>query len=178
MRLILALGLVCAFDAGCNDSTPAPPAGNDMAVAAVVPTNFDSINSEVFQFSCTFSTCHTKSNARNAGNLNLQNDPMTGPVAIAQLVGQLSDNLRAKSEGKLRVKPCDADNSFLITKLTLSGDTPNDATHYGARMPASSNMPLDPAVIQAIKDWINRGALQNEPATVSGSACALADGGT
>lgn len=148
-----------------------------MSAATVVPTNFDSINSEVFQFSCSFSTCHTKSNARDAGNLNLQNDPATGPVAIAQLVGQLSDNPRAKSEGKLRVKPCDADNSFLITKLTLSGDTPNDATHYGARMPDSSP-PLDAAVIQAIKDWINRGALANEPATVSGSTCTLADGGT
>jgi hypothetical protein len=39
-------------------------------------------------------------------------------------------------------------------------------------MPAS-NPPLDPAVIKAIRDWINRGALRSEPAGVTGSTCTL-----
>jgi len=43
-------------------------------------------------------------------------------------------------------------------------------------MPEDSD-PLDAAVIQGIKDWINRGALKDEPAGVTGSTCTLKDGG-
>ena len=79
--------------------------------------------------------------------------------------------MKAAGEGKLRVQPCDSADSFLIIKLTMP--TNQDlTTGYGAYMP-STNPHLDPAVIQAIADWIDRGALRNEPATVTGKTCML-----
>ncbi|HWE27690.1 MAG TPA: hypothetical protein VHB97_06785, partial [Polyangia bacterium] len=81
--------------------------------------------------------------------------------------------------GLLRVKPCDATHSFLTTKLTLPIDS-DPAQGFGGSMPSGSAA-LPANQIQAIEDWINRGALFDEPATVSGSTCTIvggADGGT
>jgi hypothetical protein len=165
----------CGDSAGTNDGGAS---GQDMAATVSAPTNFASVN-DVLQFSCTFSSCHTSGNAKNAGNLNLQNDPVSkAVVSWDNLVNQTPDNPRAKNEGQVRVKPCDADASFLIYKLTKANTTDeSDATHYGKRMPEDSD-PLDAVVIQGIKDWINRGALKDEPAAVTGSTCTLKDGGT
>ncbi|HEX9104334.1 MAG TPA: hypothetical protein VF997_19120, partial [Polyangia bacterium] len=144
------------------DTTSNSPA--DMT-ATVVPHNFDQINTMILQPSCAaFSVCHNAKVA-SQGNLDLKADP------YAALVGVLSDNAKAKSEGKLRVKPCDSANSFLIIKLKLP--TNQDLkTGYGAWMPAT-NPHLDPAIIQAIADWIDRGALRSEPATVTGKTCTI-----
>jgi hypothetical protein len=134
--------------------------------AVVVPHNFDQINSEIIQPSCAkFSVCHSTAGASQAGHLDLSVDP------YAALVGVLSDNAKAKGQGLLRVKPCDSANSFIIIKLKLAVNEDTN-TGYGHYMP-DTNPHLDPAVIQAIADWIDRGALRNEPATVTGKSCTL-----
>jgi hypothetical protein len=168
----LALALIGCGDNNDPGNQPDMSAASDMATP--IPTNFDSIYSQVLGPSCgAFSVCHTVSNKRDAANLALNKAPGNDPYA--QLVGVAADNARAKGEGLLRVKPCDADHSFLVMKLELARDF-DDKTDYGYRMPAS-NPPLDPAVIKAIRDWINRGALRDEPAGVKGSQCELPDGG-
>ena len=48
-------------------------------------------------------------------------------------------------------------------------------TDYGHYMP-DTNPHLPMEQIQAIKDWIDRGALKSEPATVSGNKCTLTAG--
>jgi hypothetical protein len=174
LALSLALSLV-----GCGGSSGDKNDGGTAAdlAAAVVPTNFATINSEILQPSCTFSTCHSPTGARTSDKLNLQNDTSgAGVTAYAALVGQSAINAKAAAQSLMLVKPCDAANSFLITKLKLAGDT-DPLTDYGARMPSGSPA-LPAADIQAIADWINRGALQDEPASVSGSTCTItADGG-
>ncbi len=135
--------------------------------AVNVPHNFDQINSEILQPSCAnFSVCHTPSYASQAGHLDLKTDP------YAALVGVAADNMKAKGEGKLRVKPCDGANSFVILKLTMPQNQ-DPTTGYGNYMP-SGNPHLPPEQIKAIQDWIDRGANKNEPATVTGNTCMAA----
>jgi hypothetical protein len=158
--LVLALPLVVL---GCGDTTTG---GEDMAANVVIPHNFDQINKEILQPSCAgFSVCHSTAGQKDAGKLNLEVDPYNA------LVGAMSDNAKAKGEGLLRVKPCDAAKSFLHVKLVLPNNT-DPKTDYGNYMP-DTNPHLPAEQIKAIDDWINRGALLNEPATVTGSACTL-----
>jgi hypothetical protein len=174
MQKIALLTLTLVFMGCGGDDSTTPDASKDMAAPVQIPTNFDSIYTEVLGPSCgAFSVCHTPANASRAGNLALNNQSGNDPYLA--LVGQDSDNARAKREGLPRVKPCDADNSFLVKKLELARDF-DSKTDYGYRMPAD-NPPLNPAVIKAIRDWINRGALRDEAATVSGSTCPGDDGG-
>ncbi|HEX8950999.1 MAG TPA: hypothetical protein VF945_04100 [Polyangia bacterium] len=143
--------------------------------AVTVPHNYDQIYAQVLGPGCsTFSVCHSaEASPTSVNNLNLAmkkpdgtpNDP------YAALVGVPAVNPIAMGEGRLRVKPCDSANSFLIIKLKLP--TNQDLkTGYGAWMPAT-NPHLDPAIIQAIADWIDRGALRSEPATVTGKTCTI-----
>ena len=163
--LCLAFAVVAA---GCGDNN----APADMSVA--VPHNFDQINSQVLQVSCAnFSPCHSPTGASAANHLNLAmmnqdgtpNDPYKALVDVAAV------NMKAASEGKLRVKPCDSQDSFVIIKLNLQQNQ-DLTTGYGHYMP-DTNPHLDPAVIQGIADWIDRGALRDEPATVTGKTCML-----
>ena len=165
------MAFVVVAPAGCDDTTSNTPA--DMSAVAV-PHNFDQVNSMVLQTGCAaFSVCHSADGAHNANDLNLssKNQDGTANDPYAALVGVAAVNPVAAGEGKLRVKPCDSANSFLIIKLKLPmNEDPN--TGYGHYMP-DTNPHLDPAVIQAIADWIDRGALRNEPATVTGKSCTL-----
>lgn len=168
--LCLAFGIVAA--AGCGDTTSNTPA--DMS-AVSVPHNFDQIYSQVMQTGCAaFSVCHSaEASPTSVNDLNLAMKKSDGTAndPYAQLVGVPAVNAKAMGEGKLRVKPCDSANSFLIIKLKLPTNE-DPMTGYGAYMP-DTNPHLDPAVIQAIADWIDRGALRNEPATVTGNKCTI-----
>jgi len=151
------------FVAGCGDTTTNTPV--DMTAVAV-PHNFDQINTQILQTGCAnFSVCHSPEGARDANMLDLKTDPYKA------LVGVLADNAKAMGEGKLRVKPCDSANSFVIIKLKLPMNE-DPTTGYGHYMP-DTNPHLPSEQIQAIADWIDRGALQNEPATVTGKTCTI-----
>jgi putative endonuclease len=121
--------------------------GNDVPK----PVGFTQINQQVLQVSCAkFTSCHSNSGARTAGNLNMMND------AYAALVGVPADNLKAMSEGKLRVDPGNLDNSFLWTKLNLT--MPSDRkTDYGNPMPDKSERLPQPQ-LDGIREWILAGA--------------------
>ncbi|HEX6837731.1 MAG TPA: hypothetical protein VF334_14215 [Polyangia bacterium] len=156
---------------GCGDTTSNTTA--DMSAVAV-PHNFDQINSMVLQTSCAaFSVCHSADGAHDANMLNLasKNQDGTPNDPYAALVGVAAVNMKAAGEGKLRVKPCDSANSFLIIKLKLAVNE-DLQTGYGHYMP-DTNPHLDAAVIQSIADWIDRGALRNEAPTVTGKTCTL-----
>ena len=151
------------FAFGCDDTTTNTQM--DMS-AVVIPHNFDQINTQILGPSCAaFSVCHSPEGARDANMLDLKTDPYTA------LVGVLSENVKAKGEGTLRVKPCDSAHSFLVFKLTLQQNQDKD-TGYGDYMP-DTNPHLPSAQIQAIADWVDRGALKTESATVTGKTCLL-----
>ena len=129
-----------------------------------MPHNFDQINTEILGPSCAaFSVCHSVDGARDANMLDLKTDPYTA------LVGVLADNAKAKGEGQLRVKPCDSAHSLMLFKLKLATNE-DPMTGYGHYMP-DTNPHLPSEQIQAISDWIDRGALKSESATVTGKTC-------
>jgi hypothetical protein len=148
----------------------------DMTVSTVVPTNFASINADILQPTCSnFTVCHSPEGKLTANALDLKDDTGTatpGLKAYMALINQLSVNKKAKALGLMRVKPCDATNSFLQMKLQMTVDTDIDSD-FGHHMPSVAGEFLSASQIQAVKDWINRGALKDEPASVSGSSCQL-----
>lgn len=167
-----ALALLLAAGCGTSSNDADMGTGGDLSISMAVPTNFDTINSEILQPTCTFSVCHSAMGAASANNLDFTTNMATGSDAYNSLVNQPAQNKKAMAMGILRVKPCDADNSFLVTKIELKTD-PDKDTDIGHHMPDVESEFLSPAQIQAIKDWINRGALEHEPVTVSGSTCTL-----
>jgi hypothetical protein len=139
----------------------------DMSI--VTPHNFDQINTYVLQPLCAnFSVCHSKQGARDAGHLDLSQ------MAYENLVNVLSDNKMAGAEGLLRVKICDPDHSFLYKKLTLPETQRDSKVGYGASMP-KDNPHLPAEQLQAIRDWISRGAKRFEPDDVTGTTCETDD---
>jgi hypothetical protein len=142
-----------------------------MDLSVAVPRNFDQINQIVLQPLCAnFSTCHSREGQRDSGNLNLKDDP------YGALVGVLSANKMAAAEKMLRVKPCDVQNSFLILKMEIPESMQDSEVGYGASMP-KKNPHIDPLQLQAIKDWVARGAHRNEPEMISGDECRTDDAG-
>lgn len=166
MRISL-LACFVIFAAGCGSSTPNDMGAGDMQIITLVPTNFATINSDIIQPTCAkFSVCHSADGKTTANNLDLSTDPWK------ELVNQPAQNNKAMAMGLMRVKPCDATNSFLAQKVAMTMDLDKDKD-FGHHMPDVAGEFLTAAQIQAIKDWINRGALKDEPAGVTGSTCQL-----
>ena len=173
----LLLALAVAVVPACDDTGSGVP--EDMSTA--VPHNFDQINTLILQPLCAnFSVCHSPDGQKDAGHLNLLANMPAGNDPYEQLFLKLSDNDVAKAEGKYRVKPCDPDNSFLWIKLNLPLSQDKNADlkgTYGASMPRD-NPHLPPEQLQAIRDWISRGAHRNEAADVTGDTCTVEDAST
>jgi hypothetical protein len=142
MRLGLALTFAwtCVAATGCGAGAP--------------PTTFQAINNNVFKNSCAnFSVCHSKQGARDAGNLDLSQDPYTALFNVD------CDNAQAKAEGKKRVLPGDPFNSFMMIKLTLPESSTDDGG-YQESMPLG-NPHLPAFDLAGIRAWILAGALNN-----------------
>ena len=92
------------------------------------------VQSEVFNKSCAFSTCHA--GASPSGDMNLV-DP-----SLANIVGVPS----SQQPDLNRIEPGDPDRSYLYLKLTQ--DTPA----VGDRMP--NTVPLDDERIELVRAWI------------------------
>lgn len=130
--------------------------------AVMVARDYAEIDAMVFKTSCNFSVCHT-AGPRAQGGLDLVTD------SYAALFNVAAQNPKANGEQRVLVKPCDPENSFLLTKLKLPADG-DPKLGYGARMP--QNSPALPAEqLLAIADWIARGAHRQEPPGTSGSIC-------
>lgn len=97
-----------------------------------------SVQSEVFNASCAFSTCHA---APGASGLVLDE----GASWAALVTVESADN-----PGAILVIPGDANGSYLMQKLR------GDAGIVGDVMPTAG--PLDDARIQQVADWIDAGA--------------------
>jgi hypothetical protein len=129
----LSVSLACALAAavaGCPD--PVAP-------------RLSAIEARVFAPSCTFSSCHSADG--HAGDLVLE-----AGKARAQLVGHAAAQEAAAREGLLRVVAGQPEQSFLLVKLRAG--TPE---RYGRHMPDTGGQ-LDADVLDAIAEWIRRGA--------------------
>ena len=98
---------------------------------------------QVFQQSCALASCHSAFSRQ--GELVLDSED----ISFVSLVNRAASHPDAVSQGLLRVKPGDPENSFLIRKLGSPG--PGDA------MPQSGGQLSEP-IIKMIEDWIRRGA--------------------
>ncbi len=104
-----------------------------------VESTFSSIQANVFNKSCAVSGCHD-SGSKQAGL------ELTSGKAYSNLVNVPS----TEKPNILRVKPNDATNSYLVLKLEgASGIS-------GSKMPIGGSLSQDK--IDAIKEWINKGA--------------------
>jgi hypothetical protein len=108
-------------------------------------STFERIQTEVFDVSCTSSSCH--SSVGQAGDLVLE-----AGSSWTSLMNHAPSNHSASGHGLMRILPGDPNNSFLLMKLT-----DNLAAGEGAPMPYNT-APLDAATVEIIRDWIAAGA--------------------
>jgi hypothetical protein len=114
-------------------------AGISAAAGTPFPPTLDDIQANVFTPSCALSFCHGEG---LAGNLDLRPG-----ASYSQLVNVPS----AEVPSALRVEPYNAEDSYLICKL--------EACQWmvGQQMPLIGDL-LDQAVIDVIREWIDKGA--------------------
>lgn len=129
LALVLIIGGCESMIQGPQDEvTPDPPVNNSQI-------SFSQIQDELFTKSCALSGCHGGAIAPDlrAGN------------SYAQLVSVAS----SAQPSMFRIKPGDSDNSYLIKKLNGDGTS---------RMPPPPRPAIDPALIDSVRAWIDRGA--------------------
>ena len=133
----------CALLASCGSGSGYSGGGGGGGGGGGTPTaTFSSIQANVFAPTC--STCHSGASAPHGLRLDAAN-------SYALLVGVPS----GEQPSILRVKPNDPNNSYLVQKIQGSAAS-------GERMPAG--LPALPqATIDAIRQWITDGALNDTP---------------
>ena len=128
------------------------------SVAPMTPTfsvasTLPQIQATIFTPTCLDMSCHNATDAAGIGMV------LESGASYANLVGVIPTNDAARQAGMKRVDPGNPENSFLITKLTLSKVFD---LQYESRMP-SGKPPLTTDQIDTIRAWILRGALPDEP---------------
>jgi len=116
--------------------------------APVVEPTHTSIQANVYDVSCNASSCHGADPGE--GNLNLQTE-----TSYSAIVNVAPDDADAQGDGFLLVDPGNPDNSFLY--VTLMAET---TPAYANSMPKGSVL-LDAETVDAIRQWIADGALDN-----------------
>jgi hypothetical protein len=138
-----ALCAVVAWVAGCGGArgdgldANGRPIGEGDDPSGPMTASFSSIQSHVFTPMCT--ACHSGSAAPRGLRLDAAN-------SFALLVNTPSGGVPSL----MRVKPGDADNSYLVQKL-------EGHAAVGARMPLGGPY-LDASAMALIRQWINNGA--------------------
>ncbi len=137
MLLILLSACAGSADDVATDATD--DTGVDTAGAG--PATLTRVQSEIFELSCAFSSCH--GGAYGSGGLDL-----TAGAAHAELVGVES----SVSAGSILVVAGDSAASYLVTKC-IPG-----ATFVGVLMPEGNPNGLDSERLELLKAWIDAGA--------------------
>lgn len=133
--LLVAVIFITLFFFACEDKIVTDPEPKPTGMAA----KFSEIQTKVFNVSCALSGCH--GGAIVSANLNL-----TTGNSYNQLV-----NVNSLENSSLkRVAPYSSAQSLLVRKLEGTGTS---------IMPPSGK--LDKVIIDSIKAWIDRGALNN-----------------
>ncbi|MDZ7269396.1 MAG: hypothetical protein ONB48_18435 [candidate division KSB1 bacterium] len=131
LRLLTACG-VAGLLAACQHDLSAPSAPQD-------PTTFSSIQANILTPRCVNAGCHPGGNAPMS---------LAAGAAYNNLV-----NVNSATYGKPRVSPGNPNNSVLYLKLI--GD--NSIGGSAGRMPPGQPA-LSVSAIQAVRDWIAKGA--------------------
>jgi len=126
--------------AACGGDSPSDPGGEDPRVIKASPS-FSADVMEIFvRTGCTSSGCH--------GSVALGGLDLRPGSAYASLVG-----VPARAESIQRVIPGNAQGSYLVIRV-------EGRQAVGSRMPLGG-MPLDQIDLANLRNWIQRGALDN-----------------
>lgn len=140
---LLAIASACGGDAA-TDGSPSSTAANG---------TFARIQRDILDPSCV--SCHRTGDA-NARQSRLV---LTSDSAYQQLVGIVSVQQIARSDGVARVKPFRADSSLLYHKLAwVPGHHSRD---YGQLMPMGTTKGVTAGQLEYIRRWIEAGAPRN-----------------
>ena len=143
---LVLLPVLAGCDEGGDDGMGegmSDESGGDLA-----PT-LSSLQSEVFAGSCALASCHSADT--QTGQLVLE--PGT---SFGDLVDVPAVQAGAVEDGLARVVPGDPEASFLWIKLQPGVDP-----SYGALMPQGSTTGLDANELDAIREWIELGAMND-----------------
>lgn len=135
MKIAAVLLMAVAF-AACSKSSPAGPTSPSVSDTTV---SFASQVQPIFTESCAVPGCHVTG---GIAPMSLQVGKAYGDIVNVPSIEQLP---------YIRVKPYDADSSYLYLKIT---------GRAGTRMPLNK-APLDSSNIATIRTWINQGAKNN-----------------
>lgn len=133
--LLALIAVSCTACGGSPSSPTAPSSTTNSSLSATL----SSIQSQIFTPRCV--GCH--------GDVTNSGLDLRASVAFANLV-----NTRSSQSSLLRVTPGDPESSYLVHKLDGRSGI------VGSRMPQGGPF-LSTAELDAIKDWITAGALNN-----------------
>lgn len=136
----LFFGACLLLLAGCGPSVE--------ELQKVVQPSLADIQFRVFDQSCALAGCHNV--ASQKGDLVLEDGQ-----SFAEMVNVLAANSGASADDKLLVVPGDPANSYLFQKL-IGPDSGE-----GLEMPPGESRVISDAAIEAIRLWIEQGALDN-----------------
>lgn len=140
MRRAIIMCAAAILVASCNVDTPTDP------TSGTIEPTFSSIQSKLFNPSCTTSSCH---GSTGKGGLTL-----VAGSSYAALINVRSENDGAHTPKFFRVLPGKPDSSFLYIKLT------SPSSLQGDRMPQVGSA-LSQQYTDAVRTWIQNGALNN-----------------
>lgn len=144
----LLLLLLPPLVAGCDDDDGMDD-GTSADTGAELAPQLSSLQTEVLTGSCALASCH--STETQAGQLVLEpGTSFDGLVEVAAV------QAGAVEDGLARVVPGDPDASFLWIKLQPGVDGA-----YGTLMPQGSSTGLDADELDAIREWIELGAMND-----------------
>lgn len=139
---ILLLCSVALFGLACEQKQPSESEETKDS------GTFGLLQQKIFDQHCATSGCHNS--VSKAGGMALR-----GSESYSNLINVQPNNTAARNAGILRVKPSDAEKSFLYLK---TGQSLN--TEYGDRMPQNSTLGLSASAREFIRQWIAAGASQ------------------
>lgn len=140
-RLIIFFIIFFAACGGTEDEPDDDDAGDSGAGGSAVTSTLSSIQTNILTPTCAVSGCHAGGSPSAGLDLSAENS-----------FSNLASVTSSQQSNKLRVKPSDPDNSYLVNKI--------EGTGSGSQMPRGGS-PLSSTEIQAIRDWIANGANNN-----------------
>ena len=115
-------------------------------------SSFDVIQDQILTTSCAITGCHAST---SDGTFAQHGLVLAKGQAYDNLVGKISKNAAAAAMNLLRVKPFDAENSFLYHKITCQ--TAHHTGNFGNQMPMGGLL-LTKGQVEFVRRWINGGA--------------------
>jgi hypothetical protein len=120
----------------------------------VKTSSYEVIQDQIFTMSCAVSGCHSSTSDASYAQHGLV---LSKNVSYENLIGKMSKNSAAATLKLQLVKPFDADNSFLMHKISCSASHHSSSANFGSLMPLGGNY-LTMGQVEFVKRWINAGA--------------------